>query len=102
MSVVHINLFQYSIRRIHDQTNYMYRLDDLAVQNSAGQPAILANAFSVLTGGAPQTSDTLGRGQTRIYRYTVAAGQQISVHVEPIRSDPDLYLSDRNHSHWPG
>ncbi|MEI7646257.1 MAG: hypothetical protein WCJ55_18460 [Chloroflexales bacterium] len=36
------------------------------------------------------TSDSIGRGQTRIYRYTVAAGQQFSVNVEVLSGDADL------------
>lgn len=41
-------------------------------------------------------SDTLGRGQTRIYRYIVAAGQQLLVRLEPISGDPDLYVWSSN------
>ena len=37
-------------------------------------------------------SDSVGLDQSRIYRFSVASGQQISAQVTPISGDPDLYI----------
>jgi len=41
-------------------------------------------------------SDQISRGQTRIYRYTVAAGQQFGVNLEVVSGDADLYVWSSN------
>ena len=37
-------------------------------------------------------SDSIGRGQTRIYRYELAAGQSFEVNVDVLSGDADLYV----------
>ena len=37
-------------------------------------------------------TDRIARGQTRIYRYTVAAGQELRVDLEVLSGDADLYV----------
>jgi hypothetical protein len=37
-------------------------------------------------------SDSIGAGETRVYRYRLAAGAQFTVRVIPLSGDPDLYI----------
>ncbi|MEM7131547.1 MAG: pre-peptidase C-terminal domain-containing protein [Chloroflexota bacterium] len=37
-------------------------------------------------------SDTVSQGQTRLYRHTLTAGDQITVQLTPLSGDPDLYI----------
>lgn len=77
--------------------NYAWRLRPLAGMHYLQARAIdKANNISVGAARAeinytPPT-DTIGRGQTRIYRYEVAAGQQLDVNLRTISGDPDLYV----------
>ena len=41
-------------------------------------------------------SDQISRGQTRIYRYTVAKGQEFSVNLAVVSGDADLYVWSSN------
>ena len=41
-------------------------------------------------------SDQISRGQTRIYRYTVAKGQELSVNLAVVSGDADLYVWSSN------
>ncbi|MCB0223698.1 MAG: trypsin-like serine protease [Anaerolineae bacterium] len=41
-------------------------------------------------------TDSLLAGQIRLYRYRLAAGEQITVHTTPTSGDPDIYLWDTN------
>ncbi|MCB9079558.1 MAG: trypsin-like serine protease [Anaerolineaceae bacterium] len=41
-------------------------------------------------------TDSLLQGQIRLYRYRLAAGEQITVRTAPTSGDPDIYLWDTN------
>lgn len=62
------------------------------------QARALDNGENISVGAARQQisyvppTDSLGRGQTRIYRYEVTAGQQLDVKLKTISGDPDLYV----------
>lgn len=57
--------------------------------NAAGQ--ISAFPFQAFINHLP-SSDSLTEGQARIYRYTLRAGDQITVHLDSLQGDADLYL----------
>jgi hypothetical protein len=46
-------------------------------------------------------SDSIAQGQSRIYRYTITAGQQVTVDVTPLSGDPDLYVWAPDHATRP-
>ncbi|NCC36106.1 MAG: hypothetical protein EOM24_29435, partial [Chloroflexia bacterium] len=60
----------------------------------------VGNARQLVTYEPP--SDTIGRRQTRIYRYNLEAGQQLSVNLEVLSGDADLYVwsSNPDQSAW--
>lgn len=58
-------------------------------QDAAGNISI--GPFKGFISHVPPT-DTVGRDQTRVYRYTLAAGQRLTARIEPVSGDPDLYI----------
>jgi hypothetical protein len=60
----------------------------------------IGNARRLINYVAP--TDRIARGQTRIYRYMVAAGQELRVRLEVLSGDADLYVwsSDVRQSAW--
>jgi parallel beta-helix repeat protein len=50
----------------------------------------IGNARQLINYEPPQ--DSIARRQTRVYRYTLAAGQQLSVNLEVLSGDADLYV----------
>lgn len=46
-------------------------------------------------------TDMILRNQGRIYRYSVVTGQQVTVHMESVSGDPDLYVWPPDHETRP-
>jgi hypothetical protein len=76
--------YRWSLLPLPGMRYVQVRARDAANNISIGNTRQLIN-YEVAT-------DQIGRGQTRIYRYTVAAGQQFSVNLEVLSGDADLYV----------